>query len=628
MRVSKEEEAYIEGEVQSLLRKGAIVVTPAHRERECFLSTIFTVPKKGGERRPIINLKSLNKFVPHCHFKMEGIQSLRDIVLQGDFMIKLDLKDAYLAIPIHPTHQKYLSFRWRNQVYQFTCLPFGLSSAPRTFTKTLKPVITYFRSLGVRIVVYLDDMLVLEQTREQLVKWRGIILDLLENLGFLINYAKSELEPSQIMRFLGFVVNTITMQLLLPKEKVAQTVKEAQTLLRTNKATARQLAHLIGLFTSTLPAILPAPLHYRGLQDLKHAILRRSGFDMSLLLTAEAREDLEWWIRNLHLVNGRGLVREQPSMAMETDASLAGWGAVCQDQTIGGPWTTEEKLLHINCLELLGAKFAVQAFAKDKQNVVIQLHLDNTTAIAYINHMGGTRSTMLCSMARALWDWCLQRHIFLVASHIPGRINVEADHLSRTVTDRHDWQLNPTVFQELNSLWGPLEVDLFATRITRQVTRFYSWKPDPLAEATDAFRQNWSGLKGFANPPWGLVGRCLQHVLQEEATIVLVTPFWPAQVWFPALFPLLLDFPRLLPERPDLLVNHHRDYKIPLPDKACRLVAWYISGDRTRVQDFQMKQSRSSWHHGEHQQPRITTPPGESGSNGVWERMPIQFLPL
>ncbi len=77
--------------------------------------------------------------------------------------------------------------------------------------------------------------------------------------------------------------------------------------------------------------------------------------------------------------------------------------------------------------------------------------------------------------------------------HHPDSIthpNVEADYLSRTMIDRHDWQLNPVVFQCFNTLWGPLEVDLFASRVTRQLDRFFSWKPDPLAEAVDAFRQS------------------------------------------------------------------------------------------------------------------------------------------
>ena len=93
----------------------------------------------------------------------------------------------------------------------------------------------------------------------------------------------------------------------------------------------------------------------------------------------------------------------------------------------------EEKSLHINCLELMGVKFAVQAFAKDKQILVVQIHLDNATAVAYINHMGGTRSPQLTAIARSLWGWCLQRQILLVASHIVGVTNVEADYLLRTV---------------------------------------------------------------------------------------------------------------------------------------------------------------------------------------------------
>ena len=506
-------------------------------------------------------------------------------------------------------------------------MPFGLTSAPRVFTKVMRPVVTFLRAQGIRLVIYLDDLLVLAQSRERLIQYRSLILDLFENLGFLINYPKSVLTPTQEIIFLGFWVSTVTLHLLLLKEKVTQAVREAQNLIREGTTSARQLSRLIGRFTSTLPAILPGPLHYRGLQQLKHSALRLGGYDETLPLTTEARNDLEWWSQDLAQVNGRGLIRESPSMTISSDASLSGWGAVYLQQRIGGPWTEVEKRLHIYCLELLGATFAIQAFAKDRRDIVIQILLDNATAVAYINHMGGTRSHHLWNLAKTLWDWCLQRRILLVASHIPGVVNVEADFMSRTVVDRHDWQLSKTVFHQLNALWGPLEVDLFASRVTKQLARFFSWKPDPLAEATDAFKQSWRGFLGFANPPWGLVGRCLQHVLQEETTIVLITPLWPAQPWFPALFPLLLDFPRLLPEAPDLITNFSED-RIPLPEGASTLAAWYISGSHTRTQDFQTRQLHSSWPPGGVPQPRITTPAGGSGRIGVTTHTPIQFLPL
>ena len=274
---------------------------------------------------------------------------------------------------------------------------------------------------------------------------------------------------NSVTNFLGFLINMVSMEIKLPQKKVAQTIKEAQNLLHKGLTTVRDLAHLIGVFTSTLPAILPAPLHYRGLQELKHRILKKGGYDSILPVLEEAKEDLNWWINNLSLVNGQPLLRERPLLQIETDASLMGWGAICAGEKIGGQWTDQERRrLHINCLELMAVFHAVRAFTKDKRHMVIQVHLDNTTAVAYINHLGGTKSPDLRSLAVRLWDWCLQRYLFLMASHIPGVNNTRADLLSRSVVDRHDWQLNPGVFRKIDSLWGPLLVDLFASRISRQ----------------------------------------------------------------------------------------------------------------------------------------------------------------
>jgi len=168
-------------------------------------------------------------------------------------------------------------------------------------------------------------------------------------------------------------------------------------------------------------------------------------------------------------------------------------------------WSTTEASSHINYLELLAAQLAVQCFAKQESNISIQLRLDNITAVTYINKMGGTHSQSLCYLAIQLWEWSLERNIFLSAEHLPGKENTIVDEESRTVRDRCDWMLNPGVFNLIQAQMGPCQIDLFTSRLTRQLPRFFSWRPDPEAEKTDAFSQDWSGHQGLCQSPWCLI---------------------------------------------------------------------------------------------------------------------------
>uniref|UniRef100_A0A1X7UCW1 Core-binding (CB) domain-containing protein n=1 Tax=Amphimedon queenslandica TaxID=400682 RepID=A0A1X7UCW1_AMPQE len=131
--------------------------------------------------------------------------------------------------------------------------------------------------------------------------------------------------------------------------------------------------------------------------------------------------------------------------------------------------------------------------------------------------------------------WCLERDILLTAQHLPGKGNVIADSESRVMRDRCNWMLNPVVLQRIMSHFSNLQMDLFATRLTYQLPRFFSWRPDPLAEETDAFLQDWTQVRGYANPPWNLVERVLAKVEEQQADIILMAQMWPSQLWYPRL---------------------------------------------------------------------------------------------
>lgn len=157
----------------------------------------------------MIHLKEFNEWVVYRHFKMEGIHLLRDLLRPGDWMVRLDLKDAYLTVPIFPPHRRFLQFLWGGECFEFTTLPFGLSSAPWCFTKVLHPAVEFLRARGVRLIVYLDDMLLMDQCPRVLSGHLQLAVDLLQSLGFVINEAKSLLSPAQSVTFLGFTIDSV-----------------------------------------------------------------------------------------------------------------------------------------------------------------------------------------------------------------------------------------------------------------------------------------------------------------------------------------------------------------------------------------------------------------------------------
>ena len=126
-RFSQGELQALEVEVQKLIEKRAIEMVVSAGPG--FYGHLFLQAKKDGSMRPVFNLKPLNAYVTYQHFKMEGMAMAMSMIEQDDWFCKIDLKDAYFAIPIHPDHRKYLRFIWKGQVYQFRVLMFGVALA-------------------------------------------------------------------------------------------------------------------------------------------------------------------------------------------------------------------------------------------------------------------------------------------------------------------------------------------------------------------------------------------------------------------------------------------------------------------------------------------------------------------
>ena len=579
--------------IQSLISKGAIsVVNPCPQQ---FISTLFLV-KKGlgtGEFRPVINLKALNRFLPKEKFKMEGLHTARSLLRKGDYMMKLDMRDTYYAVPIHPESRKYLRFQFKGTTYEFRCLPFGLSLAPRVFTRILRPIVAKLRSEGIRTVIYLGDLLLIHHQKDTLSEIFLYVRRLLSSLGFLVKLERCSPEPTHRLVFLGAVLDTTYMSVALPEEQINRIQGAYQEMLESRSKSLGGLSSLLGRMShAARTGLWIAPLYYRALQ------LRQFGWRprYQMLLSRPSLEDLRWWVSpTLHEHNSQDITPPPFDLTIRTDASLLGWGATCNGTSTGGRWSVEEAEQHINCLELKAVILDLKAFLRVGMQPSprrlghhpprhILLEMDNKTAVAYVNRRGGghsvtfpvpiTLGTVVLPADPGLMD---DSPSLTGGVECGSRRSLEGFQPAHRV-DASEGCLSGHSTSLLSSGDRPICIALEPSAAYLCVT---TPRPHVLQQWMPFNRGQW---KRFIHPPVVLLSRILQKVRSDKATALLVVPDWPGQPWYAQIQLMLTGAPYPLPKEKSLLtLPFDQEAAHPLW-RSLNLTVWPISGQPTRRQ--------------------------------------------
>ena len=331
--------------------------------------------------------------------------------------------------------------------------------------------------------------------------------------------------------------------------------------------------------------------------DKNLALSENNGnYNAPMTLSHTSITDIKWWLANITDMKATIHVPEYGKIIF-SDASKEGWGAHSDGVQANGRWTDLEQKQNINVLELLAAKFALFSFCKSSIPSHIRLMLDNTTAVSYINHQGGTISVACNKVSRDMWEWAEQNHTWISAAHVPGTINTIADSESRQFDDDTEWSLTDTIFSIIVNKFGMPDIDMFATRMNAKTQKYVSWRPDPGCIAVDAFYTPWDYSLIYCFPPFSVIWRTIAKIRREEAEAIVIVPLWHTQSWFPYGMQMLVDYPIVFPAN---LVNLYLPNKPQLahPMKKLYLGALRLSGKLYKSTTFLNKLRASYNHHG------------------------------
>jgi hypothetical protein len=401
--LSERVSAVLTEEVNTLLEKGAVaLLQPPYSPG--FYSNVFTVSKKDSDKlRLVINLSPLNRLLEKNRFKMETPSTITAALRQGDWTVSIDLTDAYLHVPMHPSAWKYLRFTLGERVFEFRALPFGLSPAPFVFTRMMSIVSQVAHKRLLHLFLYLDDSLMRNTTRFRLLVQIPLLTEIFDLLGFLRNERKSCLIPSQQFIFLGVYYDLLQAIARIPEDRWQKISNIIPVMLSKHTSPARSWCVLIGLLTSAQNYVLLGRLHVRRLQlQLNRYWVPRSDMSVPIPLSETCRQQLRWWLNREHVMMGVSILPFSPSVHLFTDASTQGWGAHVGDLLLSGVWSKGESSLHSNILEMKAVLLAVQQSLHILSNQSILLSTDNSTVVCYVNKQGGTHSPSLFLLVEEL----------------------------------------------------------------------------------------------------------------------------------------------------------------------------------------------------------------------------------
>lgn len=484
-----------------------------------FVHPLVVVPKPNSKVRVCLDCRRLNEQVQFERIKLERLEEFLQLIPQGGYVAATDIKNAYLHVPIPEGDRWAFGFEFQNKVWRFRTMPFGYAPAPAIFTKLLRPLAGQWRAAGIRVLVYLDDIVVAASSESECAQAALRVRNDLEALGFMINRDKCT-TPSQQAVVLGHQIDTRSQAVSVPADKRAKLRGELLYTVRKGQSHFQVLRRILGKLRA-LRLIVP-DFRIRT-RELLVAVQRRNG-KLHPALSAE----LVWWAKSGIYQTQSWTISPRPEVIFETDASSTGWGARCKTRgwISHGRWTTKA---HINVQEMMAVYHTLRKWGRLSAGHRIQWYVDNMTVFHYLRKKGGTKLRLNRIMARILKE-CATHDIEIVPQYIATDENVVADRLSR-LRGANRWTLPDNKFRILERRWGPFSGDLFADSRTARTTSALRYD-----RGQNALWDAWpSEGTLYAFPPPRLMLRLLERIRREARRVVIVAPRWPTAVWWPKL---------------------------------------------------------------------------------------------
>ena len=412
------------------------------KNRPTIISALGAIPKSTpGQIRLIHDCSrphgfSLNSLAENEKFSFQSIQDAVDMVTPGCYLAKIDLSAAYRSVKIHPSEHTLAGLSWtftgdnHPTIIYDTRLMFGARQAPQIFNELSQAVkrIMNFRGLQ-RIVCYLDDFLILGDSRQIVSKWTLELITLLRYLGFSINYNKV-MGPAQSLEFLGVEFDTTACVLRLSKLKMSRLLSDVKQLMSKSSASKRDLQSLAGKLNWASQVIHGGRPHLRRILDRINTL---KGPSHRTRITSDMKKDLSWWIDFAALFNGAlPMIDSRPMSPVCLDACNLSGGGFYNGSWFNIPWSTwpgaSEK--HINYKEVLSLEPAACLWAPFWANRQVIVYCDNVAAVYLINKGTAKDSFVMDSLRRVFWlsaFWNFK----LRAIYYPGHRNILADAASR-----------------------------------------------------------------------------------------------------------------------------------------------------------------------------------------------------
>ena len=351
---------------------------------------------------------------------------------QGALLAKVDIKSAYRMVPVHPEDRLLLGMSWNGALYVDAALPFGLRSAPKIFNAVADTVEWILKQEGVACVFhYLDDFLLVgSPSSNQCEEHLKILLMTFERLNIPVAMEKLE-GPTTVLTFLGIEMDTQNSTLRLPRDKVQELKSLIATWLQRKSCTKRDLQSLVGKLQHACKVVRPGRSFLRRMFELLRGTAKKQHF---IRLNRSFHSDLRWWHLFLESWNGVAMMGSQewqPKIHLFSDASGSfGCGAWWDQSWFQVAWTSDVQEWSIAQKELLPVVLAAMLWGKFWRGKAVLVHCDNQAVVEVVNS-GYCRDQGMMQMIRCLFFILAFFEISMQTVHIPGRLNIGADAISR-----------------------------------------------------------------------------------------------------------------------------------------------------------------------------------------------------